>query len=181
MEEIHTDYKVPKSEEVMIDKMTVLKWSAPSRLFKKRDRIFFQTVIALVVLIGLILLLLEQLMLFGVILALAFVAYVLATVPPENVEHKITMKGFVSAGVMHRWEELSEFWFEEKWNQKMVVVERRYGGFPGRIVALLGSQDQKILKDKMNDFISFKERPEKNTIDKLGEWLHSRFPFEKAS
>lgn len=161
------------------DKMTLLKWRAPSRLFKKRDRVFFQTVFALVFLIGMILLLMKEILLIGVVLAIAFVGYVLATVPPEEIEHRITIKGFEIAGIMNRWEEISEFWFEDKWNQKILVLQRKFG-FPLRVMALLGDQDPKAVKDKINEYVPFKETPEKSWMDKAGDWLHSRLPFEKA-
>lgn len=161
------------------DKMTLLKWKAPSRLFKKRDRVFFQTVIALVFLIGMILFLLKEFLLIGVVLAIAFVGYVLATVPPEEIEHRVTVKGFEIAGTMNRWEEISEFWFEEKWGQKILVFQRRFG-FPSRIMALLGTQDEKIVKEKINEYLPFRETPEKSWIDSFADWLHKHFPFEKA-
>lgn len=161
------------------DKMTLVRWRSPSRLFKKRDRVFFQTVFALVFLIGLILLLMKEILLIGVVLSIAFVGYVLATVPPEEIEHKVTIKGFETAGMLTVWEEISEFWFEEKWNQKILVLQKKFG-FPVRLMAILGEQDPRIVKEKINEYVPFKEVPQKSLTDKLGNWLHSRFPFEKA-
>lgn len=159
--------------------MTLLRWKAPSRLFKKRDRMFFQTVIALVFLIGMILFLLKEFLAIGVVLAIAFVGYVLATVPPDEIEHRITIKGFEVAGLLSRWEEFSDFWFDEKWGQKMVVLQRKYG-FPTRVIAILGTVDKQIVKEKINEYLPFKETPDKNWMDHAGDWLHKRFPFEKA-
>lgn len=159
--------------------MTILKWKAPSRLFKKRDKVFFQTVIALVFLLVMIVFIFKEFMLIGVILAVAFVSYVLATVPPEEIEHRITVKGFEVAGLLARWEEFSEFWFEQKWGQKMVVLQRKYG-FPGRIIALLGQQDEQAVKEKINEYLPYRETPDKSWVDHAADWLHKRFPFEKA-
>lgn len=161
------------------DKMTLLRWKAPSRLFKKRDKMFFQTVIALVFLIGMILFLMKEFLAIGVVLSIAFVGYVLATVPPDEIEHRITVKGFEVAGFLARWEEFSEFWFDEKWGQKMVVLQRKYG-FPTRVIALLGNLDKQIVKEKINEYLPFRETPEKNWTDLAADWLHKRFPFEKA-
>lgn len=170
-----------QTAQTATDKMTILKWRAPSRLFKKRDRVFFQTVIALVILIGLILFLLKEFLLIGVVLALAFVAYVLATVPPEEIEHRISVKGFETAGIMTRWEDIVEFWFEEKWEQKILVLQKRPGtGFPSRIMAILGTQDYNTVKEKINEYVPFREVPEKTWIDSAADWLHRHLPFEKA-
>ncbi len=161
------------------DKMTLLKWFAPSRLYKKRDKIFFQTTFALVFLIGAILLILNQFLLIGVVLALAFVTYGLATVPPEEVEYRITIKGFMVFGSVNRWEEFSEFWFDEKWGQKILVLKKKTG-VPNRVMALLGSQDSTQVKEKVNEYLMFREYPEKLWVDTFAGWLHKRFPFDKA-
>lgn len=161
------------------DKMTILSWKAPSRLFKKRDRIFFQTVIALVILITLILFLINEFLLIGVVLAVAFVSYVLATVPPEEIENKITVKGIETAGLMNKWEELNGFWFDEKWGQNMVVIEKKTG-FPNRLIILLGNMDKKEIKEALNEHIPFLLPPDKAWVDKAADWLHRHLPFEKS-
>lgn len=176
MEDIND--KLQETEQVSGDKMTLLSWPAPSRIFKKRDRSFFQTVIALVFLIGIILFLLKEFLLIGVVLAFAFVGYVLATVPPENINHKITVNGFEIAGIMSHWNELTEFWFEEKDGYKILVLQKKIG-FPSRVMALLGNQDQGQVKEKINRYLSFREAPEKTMTDKVADWLHRRLPFEK--
>lgn len=163
------------------DKMTILCWRAPSRLFKKRDKVFFQTVVALVFLIGLILFLLKEFLLIGVVLSLTFVAYVLSTVPPEEVEYRVKVKGFETAGIVTAWEEIAEFWFEEKWGQKMLVLKKKFeSGFSSRIIALLGKQDWQVVKEKINAYIPFREAPERTWMDSLSDWFHQHLPFEKS-
>ena len=161
------------------DKMTVLSWKAPSRLFKKRDRVFFQTVIALVIIIALILFLINEFLLIGVVLAVAFVSYVLATVPPKEIENKITRKGIETAGFVNRWEELNGFWFDEKWGQQMVVIEKKTG-FPNTLIILLGNADKKTIKEKLNEHISFLLPPDKAWVDNAADWLHRHLPFDKV-
>src|SRR3989304_4840218 len=71
----------------------LVTWTAPSRPFKRRDRQFYTTVFAIAGIISLILFLAEGLMPVILIVALVFLYYVLSTVPPENIEYKITTKG----------------------------------------------------------------------------------------
>ncbi len=169
------------NNQLETDKMTLVRWRAPGRLFKKRDRLFFQTVIALVFLIGLILFLIKEFLLIGVVLALTFVTYVLTTVPPEEIEHQIKVKGFESAGLFTPWEDLSEFWFEEKWGQKLLVLQKKNSAtFPSRIIVLLGNQDPHLIKEKINEYLPFREKPEKNWVDDVANWLHQHLPFEKT-
>jgi len=172
-------YETTQNPPPFTDKMTVLKWVSPSRLFKKRDRMFFQTVIALVVLSGLILFLAKEYLLIGVVLSIAFVTYVLETIPPDDIEHRILVKGFESGHTFYRWDEFNEFWFEEKWNQKILVFDRKTG-FPNRIMVLLGHMEPKVVKDKINEYLPFREVPEKHWADTFANWLHSHLPFEKS-
>jgi predicted DNA-binding transcriptional regulator len=68
-------------------------WTAPSRPFKKRNREFYTTIATLVILLSVILLFAKEFLLIGVILSFGFVSYVLATVPPGKVSHRLTNKG----------------------------------------------------------------------------------------
>src|ERR1700690_777652 len=71
----------------------LLVWTAPARPFKRHDRQFYTTVFAIAGIISLVLFLAEGLMPVVLIVALVFLYYVLSTVPPENIEYKITSKG----------------------------------------------------------------------------------------
>src|SRR5690349_15941104 len=74
---------------------TLLSWTAPDRPFRKKDRSYYTTIAILVVLLGLIAFLAEEMILIGALLALMFVAYVLAFVPPNDVEYKISTQGVI--------------------------------------------------------------------------------------
>lgn len=158
---------------------TLLEWKAPIRPFKKRDREYFTTIGAIVFLLAVILLFLKEWLLIAVIVALMFVAYVLATVQPENVDHKITNRGIVSGGKNYNWNELLRFWFSEKWGQKILQVET-IARFPKRLIMLLGEVEQKKVSSILSDYLLFEE-PEKTWVDNASDWLSRRIPLEKAS
>ena len=84
----------------------LLLWSSPARLFKKRDKEYFTNIGAIVFLLVVILVFAREFVLIAAVLSIVFLVYVLSTVPPENVEHKITNLGIESAGHYYRWEEL---------------------------------------------------------------------------
>lgn len=157
----------------------LLSWKSPSRPFKKREKEFFTTIGAIVFLLAVILVFIKEFLLIGAILALAFVAYVLATVPPEEVEHKITSLGLESAGHFYKWEELLGFWFGEKWGQPVLLVATRLR-FPGRLIILTGGQDQEKIKVALSKYLNFRERPEKNWMDDAAKWLAEKVPLEKS-
>src|SRR5687768_13306145 len=59
----------------------LISWRAPARPFRQKDRTYYTTIAIIVVLLILIALLIQEFILVGVLLAIAFVAYVLGFVP----------------------------------------------------------------------------------------------------
>ncbi len=163
---------VEKSQEIL------LAWSSPSRLFKKRDKEYFTNVGAIVFLLVVILLFAREFLLIAAVVSIVFLIYVLSTVPPEEVEHRITNLGLESAGHFYRWNELVEFWFEEQWGQTMLILRPLYGP---RIIVLLGSQNQKKIRELLTKYIPFREVPEKTWVDNAASWLSDKIPLEKPT
>lgn len=86
------DFLTPKmleAEEIR----TLLSWQAPARPFRKKDRSYYTTLAVIVILLVLILLLAKEFLLIATILSLAFVAYVLAFVPPNHIQYRISTQG----------------------------------------------------------------------------------------
>ena len=160
----------PKEERVLVS------WRAAGRPFKRRDREYYTTIGAIVFLVAIILLFLKEWLLIAVMIALAFVAYVLASVPPEETKHELTNKGIRTGEKLYRWQELWRFWIEEKWRQKMLVVETRYK-FPRRLLLMLGEADEELVKRTLKEYL-FLEKPEPTFMDKASEWLVEKVPLE---
>jgi len=158
---------------------TLLEWKAASRLFKKREREYFTTIGSIVFLLAIILLFLQEWFLIVVMVALMFVAYILSTVQPEEVEHKITNRGIFTGGDSYAWAALGRFWFTEKWGQKILHLETLLA-FPRRLTLLLGRIDQEQIKKILSDYLLFEE-PKKTWIDNASAWLSAHIPLEKTS
>lgn len=156
----------------------LLAWSSPSRLFKKRDKEYFTNVGAIVFLLVIILVFAREFLLIAAVVSIVFLIYVLSTVPPEEVSHRITNLGIESAGHYYRWEELSEFWFEEQWGQALLVLRPVFGT---RIIILLGVQDKAFVRKLIAQYIPFREKPEKSWVDNASSWLSKKIPLEKPS
>src|SRR3989344_3340584 len=148
----------PKEERVLVS------WRAPGRPFKRRDKEYYTTIGAIVVLVAIILLFLKEWLLIAVMIALAFVAYVLASVPPEEAKHELTNKGIRTGDKLYRWHELWRFWVEDKWRQKMLVVETRLK-FPRRLLLMLGDTDEELVKREMKEYLIV-EKPEPTFMDR---------------
>jgi hypothetical protein len=92
--------------DIKVEKV-VLEWTAPARPYKKRSREFYTTILSIAFLLGIILLLLKEFLLIGVIIAFAFLSYVLSTHKPEDVAHQVTTKGIRTDNKLFEWPEFT--------------------------------------------------------------------------
>lgn len=163
------DEKIQK-EEVYI------AWTSPSRLFKKRNKEYFTNIAAIVFLLVIILVFAREFVLVAAVLSIVFLIYVLSTVPPEDVSHRVTNVGIESAGHYYRWEQIAAFWFEEQWGQQLLMLQPVMGS---RIIILLGQQDKKQIQETMEKHIPFREQPERSWVENAASWLSKKIPLEK--
>lgn len=165
-----TTRQEPKEEEVYA------AWTSPSRLFKKRDREFFVNILAIVFLLSVILVFVREFVLIATVLSIVFLIYVLSTVPPEDVNHRITNLGIESTGHFYRWEEFADFWFEEQWGQHMVVLRPFMSP---RMIILLGSEKQEKIREMIARHIPYREEPDRSWVDNAARWISEKIPLEK--
>jgi hypothetical protein len=151
-------------------------WEAPSRPFKKRDREFWTTIIAIVFLVGLILFFVREWFLIAAIVSLTFVYYVLSTVEPEKTNYKFTNRGLVYTGETYPWENISQFWFSEKYGQRVINFELR-SGLPGRLTLLVGEGDESKIKEILLKYLT-EEEAKPNFLDRAADWLQKKVPLE---
>lgn len=156
----------------------LLVWKSPSRLFKKRDREYFINIGAIVFLLVVILIFAQEYMFILAVLSIVFFVYVTSTVPPDEIEHRITTFGFETGGRYYPWGEMREFWFEEQWGQVKLVISSM---LHGRIFMLLGGMDKSKVKDIVSTYISYREEPEKTWMDNASTWITKKIPLEKPS
>lgn len=150
-------------------------WTAPARPFKKRDKEFFTTVLAIAFLVSLIMFFLEGALPVAVIISVVFLVYVLSTVPPEAVEHKITNRGIYFAGRKKGWEELLRFWLTKRFDNELLILEGT--GLPGRIEMVINGEDRERIRTELGKYIDYEEA-EPNFLDKAASWLSSKIPLE---
>lgn len=154
----------------------ILAWQAPSRPFKKHNRKFFTTVAVIALLVSLIFFFAGQgLLPVAVAGSVTFLVYVLFTIPPQQVTNKISTYGIRIENVLYYWEELGRFWFEDKYNQKILYVET--ARFPGRITLLLGKQNEEDLKNILSEVL-LNKKPDLTFFEKAGQWLSKKVPLE---
>jgi hypothetical protein len=153
----------------------ILVWQAPSRPFKKRNKKYFSTVAIIALLISLILGFAGQLVAITVVISVAFLAYVLSVIPPQDITYQITTYGIRVENNLYYWEELGRYWFTDKYNQKILNIETLR--FPGRINLLLGDQDQKLI-DRILSEVLLNQKPEPTLYEKASLWLQEKIPLD---
>lgn len=162
---------------------TLLSWEAASRPFRKKDRSFYTTSAVIVILLVLIAFLASEFLLIGVLLALTFVAYVLAFVPPGNIKYKISTQGITVGEDFYFWHFLDSFWFKEKENSKVVIIQTRLR-LPGQLMLVLDpaakDANEEEVKKIVARFLPFHEHPKKSWMEKWAEGLQKHFPLENV-
>lgn len=169
----------PQPIEVMpVRQLKVLFiWKAPLRPFKRRDKEFWTTVLAIIFLLSLILFLAGgQFMLIAVIVSLAFVYYVLSTVPPEEIEYRITNKGVSFEEKSYDWDLLWRFWFSDKYSQRLLNIDTRLS-LPGRLIFVIKKEDEQKIKEIMEKYL-LNEEAEPTFFDRASAWLAKKVPLD---
>jgi hypothetical protein len=154
---------------------TIIEWKAPSRVFKKRNRQFFTSIVVIALLISLILFFAGQFLPIAVVVSVVFLVYVISVVPPHEVDYRISTYGIRIEKDLYYWEELGRFWLDEKFNQKTLNIE--LFRFPGRLSLVIKDQDENTL-DQVFSEVLLKEKPELTQFEKAAKWLQEKIPLD---
>jgi len=148
-------------------------WKAPARPFKRRDRQFWMTLIAIAGVFGLILFLVEGAMPVILIISLVFLFYVLSTVEPEEIEYKITNKGVKIADKRTDLGDLTRFWFSRRFNSELLVFETAV--LPGRLEMVIISKDREAIRKTLSAYLPEEEAPPSG-LDRAANWFAKKLP-----
>jgi uncharacterized membrane protein len=165
--------KIPDS--VKVEKI-ILEWVAPSRPYKVRSREFYTTILSIAFLLGVILLLLKEFLLIGVIMAFAFLSYVLATYKPEDAKHQITTSGIRTDGKLYEWDQLTNFWLKKQWDQEVIIC-KTVTALPGVILLVVDKELREKIVKSVGDKLPL-VKPTDSFVDKASKWLSSKIPLE---
>ena len=58
----------------------------------------------------------------------AFLAYVMSTIPPHAIKNKLTTYGVRSEDNLYYWEELGRFWFDKKHQYAVIEMGANHPG-----------------------------------------------------
>jgi len=164
--------------EHKISEQVLMSWNSPSRVFKKRGRRFFTTIATIILVVSLLSALSGQFALIAVIVALSFLVYALSAVEPDDVFHKITVKGIsYCGGKFYPYEELKVFFFTEKGEKTTLNVDtKKY--YPGRLYMLIDKKNQGKIREVLGKYLNFVEEPTETVFDKASALASKYFSLE---
>jgi hypothetical protein len=158
---------------------TLLSWKAPGRPFKKRSKQYYLTSLLIAFLIEIILFLFGQYLLMLVVASLIFMAFALASVPPQDFHYKISSEGIMIEEHFYLWKELYDFYFVKHDSEDTLRVGTE-DFFPGEITLVLRGIDREHVKAVLLQFLPFREVVKSTFMEKSGDWLEKNFPLEKS-
>lgn len=178
----HGDHLLSKEELdtkhlAALDSKSLVAWKSPERVFKARSKKYFIKV----ALYGLIAILAAiafgEFFLVGVVLAVIFVVYVLASHPPQTIDHKVTNMGIISGGRAFLWSELDSFWFDRKGEDRIMIVQTHMH-YPSRLILLLTTVTERTLLDILEKHLHYHDGPVHTLFDKWANFLQERINLE---
>lgn len=158
------------------EEKVLFEWVAPERAFQRREKDFWITSVAILVLVGVIFVFIKEFFLIVALGSLLFMFYVLSTVPPEDVKYMITNRGVYFGETYYYWNVIEKFWFKKILSTEMIHFGTNLK-FPRAVSLVINPSDMDKLKEISLKYVPLINNPP-STIDKLTDWFAKRLPLE---
>lgn len=137
LQRILAEQKAKQTTTDRINKV-LLEWESNDRPDYRTSMVNKSTYITIVIAIGLYFWWIGQPIITIVTSALFFLWFVLISVPPIRVKHKIEKLGVRSGETLYLWEDLTGFWFVERGDIMILYVDTRLN-IPARLMMIVDS------------------------------------------
>lgn len=155
--------KEKSSEELKYE--VLISWKAPMRIFRKRAKEDYIRIIFIALCAITFFFIVRQYMLILVTVALVFLTFVMWSVPPELVEHKVTTRGIYSIDRMYEFNILNKYWFSYVSGVYLLNIETELR-LPARLILLIGDkQNVDEVHAVLRDWLSYKIISKQNFIE----------------
>lgn len=161
------------------DYKTLISWHAPGRPFRVRSRAYYVNVILIMLLVEIVLFLFGQYALMAVVIALVFMTFALAAVPPVDFRYVITTEGVTIEDRFFLWQELYDFYFRDDDHTEILII-RTHSYFPGELYLTLGQMHRDHLRQVIMPYLPYREFITPTFMDKAGNWLKRNIPLEHS-
>ncbi len=159
-----------------VQKELIMEWSAYDRPFTQLNREVFSTILAGVLLLGVILFFIEGIIPVIMLASFVFLWYVLGTVKPQKATHKLLTWGIETSNKIYYWESMTRFWVEGKEGNRMLVIELLQV-WPRHLRVMIDSDEtEAVLREVLVEFL-VEDEPLPNWVDKSAKWLERRIKW----
>jgi hypothetical protein len=145
-----------KSAKKFTSKKDLFTWKAPARVFVKHDRAWYLKIATIALVFILIFAYLGDFVVIFVVCTIVLIAFLLGSVPPDDVTHKITNKGIETFDKLYKWEELEEFWIADKSKKRLIHVRTNLN-FPPRLLMLIDKKSENKVVKILGTHLDYKE------------------------
>ncbi len=165
--------------ESLGEKKVLMTWKSPSRPNRSRfSQKFIKTGIVIAVVIGLLLVIMQEFFLILVVGSLVFVTYILSNAPVEDVENELSTHGVQTAGVMYHWYDLSRFFFKNVESTHILAIDTKRG-LPGRLFISYKPEDHDKIRDILAKYLQYLSTEPMTLMDKAYYKVVDKLNFEE--
>jgi len=158
------------------EEKVLFEWEAAERAYQKKGKDFWVTSVAILVLVSVILIFIDEFFLIMALISVLFLYYALSSVPPGIIKNKLTNRGVYFGELRYEWVTLRNFWFKKSMSSLTINFETELR-FPRMISLVINPEDQDRLKEIVVKRIPLLESSP-TFVDKLTKWFADRLPLE---
>jgi len=169
--------KIPENEVNDLNEEKVLfEWEAPERAYQKKDKDFWVTAVAILILVSVILIFIKEFFLIMALISVLFLYYAMSAVPPGVIKNKLTNRGLYFGELRYEWGILKKFWFKNSLSNQTINFETDLR-FPRMVSLVIDPKNQEELKKIVVKRIPLLE-DSPTFVDRLTKWFAERLPLE---
>jgi hypothetical protein len=169
-EEIQREKTEPKGP-----KEVYMKWEALSRPQSQfLDVRISRALLMIGIVVGLLLVVMQEFMLILFLASVAFFGYVLSKMSPEKVAYEISSHGISYGDDLYYWDELKQFFFQQSGEFVILNVDTK-NGLPGRLFLTIEHKNKDKLKALLEERLHFLQEAPKEMFDGLFDKVRGKF------
>jgi len=169
--------KLPENEVMdQNEERLLFEWEAAERSYQKRNKDFWVTAVAILILVSVILIFIKEFFLIMALISVLFLYYALSSVPPGKIKNKLTNRGLYFGELKYEWRDLKKFWFKKSMSSETINFGTDLR-FPRMISLVIDPKDTEKLKEIVLKRIPLLETSP-TFIDRLTKWFADRLPLE---
>lgn len=160
----------------LYEEKVLFEWEAPERAYQKKGKDFWVTSVAILILVSVILIFINEFFLIMALISVLFVYYALSSVPPGTVKNKLTNRAVYFGELRYEWNGLQNFWFKKSLSNQTINFDTMLR-FPRMVSLVIDPEDQEKIKEIAIKRIPLLENSP-TFVDRLTKWFADRLPLE---